>query len=273
MSDRATIVIPYFYNSSTIEELLAGLINSPGLCGRISEFIIIDDGSKESSKIREAMFKCGANGKIVELKSNAGQRQSTILGVQMAESEWICTIDADLQFKPDDLSRMFEMRSLYKGKMLGGSPIRTKNSAPRLFLSDMAWLILRLMVLRRYQAGFAFTSLRMIHREFIDTYGVNSIYHVWEASPTSFEKISVGHFPRSHDDSRYSIVSLLRFSRPYILLLLRSYLLLWSAVFVLALILLPFVASVIFGFLTISIFLIIIWPQNVAEVQEIIFVS
>lgn len=273
MSDRVTIVIPYFHNGATIVELLNGLMSSAGLGGSISEFIIVDDGSKESLKIREAMLSCGANGKIVELKSNSGQRQATLLGIKMATTEWICTIDADLQFSPYDLSRMFEMRNLHKGKMLGGTPLRTSYTAPRLFLSDIAWKILRFMVLGEFQTQFAFTSLRLIHRDFIDCYGAESIYQIWNAIPSAFATTAVGHFRRLHDESRYTLLSLFKFSKPYIVILLMRYFLLWLIVIVFMSIILPVTVSASIGLLSLPFLLFVIWPQKSPVIKTIITVS
>lgn len=71
------------------------------------EAIFVDDGSVDSTKDKIRQI-CDKRFKILELSKNFGQSSALQAGIDLAEGEYIVTLDGDLQNDPSDIPMMLE---------------------------------------------------------------------------------------------------------------------------------------------------------------------
>lgn len=99
------IVIPVYSGQSYLPELVAHiayLSESLGSIGiSLGELIcVIDDAKDESASVLYSLMQKYDILRIITLASNVGQHQATSVGILSAGSDWIVTMDEDLQHKP-----------------------------------------------------------------------------------------------------------------------------------------------------------------------------
>ena len=98
---KISIVVP-LYN---VENYLSRCIDSI-LCQKCSDFelLLVDDGSQDRSGQICDEYALKDNRIRVYHKKNGGVSSARNLGLEKANGEWICFVDADDYVKPDFLS-------------------------------------------------------------------------------------------------------------------------------------------------------------------------
>lgn len=104
-----SIIIPLFNEEESIKPLFDRLIKIiPGI-DKDHEIIFIDDGSTDASLTElKKLAKKGANIRIFSFRRNRGKAEALTLGFQMAKGEYIVTLDADLQDKPEEIEKLYK---------------------------------------------------------------------------------------------------------------------------------------------------------------------
>ena len=100
-----TVLIPFFNEEKTLEVALTNLISEDFA----DEIILINDGSIDSSsKIAEKLYKKYKNVNLINSHQNRGKGHALRLGINIANGEFIGVLDADLEYSPKDLKKLFE---------------------------------------------------------------------------------------------------------------------------------------------------------------------
>ncbi len=72
-----------------------------------SEILFIDDGSTDSSlEILKDIVKKDKRAKVFAFRRNQGKAEALMLGFQKAKGEYLVTLDADLQDKPNQIEKL-----------------------------------------------------------------------------------------------------------------------------------------------------------------------
>lgn len=104
-----SIVIPIYNEQGSINVLVEEIIAC--LDQKLEyEILIVDDGSSDDSVARVLALR-QANAvplRLVRHRSNLGQSTALYSGINMAQSEWVATLDGDGQNDPADILRMLE---------------------------------------------------------------------------------------------------------------------------------------------------------------------
>ncbi len=115
MKKILSIIIPVFNEEKTIKQLLERVkkVKLPG--GISKEIIVVDDGSTDAtvSEIR--------NFKIFRHAKNLGKGAAVRTGLRHATGDFIIIQDADLEYNPEDYSRLLEPIFKKKSKIVFGT--------------------------------------------------------------------------------------------------------------------------------------------------------
>jgi glycosyltransferase involved in cell wall biosynthesis len=98
-----SVVVPCFNEEKTLKELIGRVLEQDS----VSEVIVVDDGSSDSS----VAIAQGINDSriVVRVKSkNEGKGSAIREGFQMASSPFVIIQDADLEYDPRDYSRLLK---------------------------------------------------------------------------------------------------------------------------------------------------------------------
>jgi glycosyltransferase involved in cell wall biosynthesis len=104
-----SVVIPCFNEEENLPSLLERLFMSLKKLEESYEIIFIDDGSTDSSlAILKKFSKMKKNIRIFSFRRNQGKSEALTVGFQKARGEYIITLDADLQDKPEEITKLVE---------------------------------------------------------------------------------------------------------------------------------------------------------------------
>ena len=126
-----SILIPCYNEKKTIKKLVNKVYNL-----KIKkEVIIVDDGSKDGTAdiLRSSFFK-KKNTKVIFKKKNEGKGSAIISGLKKCNGQLIAIQDADLEYNPKDLLKIFKkfnnknIQVVYGSRVLGRRKIIKKKS-------------------------------------------------------------------------------------------------------------------------------------------------
>ncbi len=104
-----SVVIPVFNEEESLSELYKNLIKSIKKIDINYEFIFVDDGSIDGTlDILKDMEKNDKLVKIFSFRRNQGKAEALTFGFQKAKGDYIVTLDADLQDKPQEMQKLLE---------------------------------------------------------------------------------------------------------------------------------------------------------------------
>lgn len=100
-----SIVVPLYNEEESIEALYREVVKS--LKGHEYKILFIDDGSFDRSlEILREIAEKDRNIKIYSFRKNLGKAEALTFGFQKAQGDYIVTLDADLQDKPKEISKL-----------------------------------------------------------------------------------------------------------------------------------------------------------------------
>lgn len=104
-----SIVVPAFNEKESLGEFYSVLSSSLTKLEEPYEIIFVDDGSTDSSL--ETMKKLASMDKrirVFSFRKNHGKAEALTLGFKMAKGDYVVTLDADLQDRPEEIKRLLE---------------------------------------------------------------------------------------------------------------------------------------------------------------------
>tara|TARA_Y100000768_G_C23845391_1_gene618253 strand:- start:6 stop:692 length:687 start_codon:yes stop_codon:yes gene_type:complete len=113
-----SVIIPFFNEEKTLEIAVQNLLNEDFA----SEIILVNDGSDDkSSVIAKELSNNYSSIKLVNSKTNKGKGHALKLGINKATKKYIGVLDADLEYSPKDLKRLFFEINSTEGDVVCGS--------------------------------------------------------------------------------------------------------------------------------------------------------
>lgn len=102
-----TAVIPVFNEEESLEKFYPRLKQELLKIDKNHEIIFIDDGSRDSSlEIIKRFASKDLSVRIYSLRRNMGKSEALTVGFRMATGDYIVTLDADLQDRPEEIPNL-----------------------------------------------------------------------------------------------------------------------------------------------------------------------
>ncbi len=130
-----SIIIPAYNEEQSLKEFLPKVIEFCKL--KRYQLILVDDGSNDNTKNEMEKFSNENFIRIIHNKVNAGYGASIKNAIKKAETDYVVTIDADGQHRPEDIEKLFNTAIEKDAEMVVGD--RGKSSSG--YRSFGKWLI------------------------------------------------------------------------------------------------------------------------------------
>lgn len=104
-----SVVIPLFNEQDSLPELFSRLKKVLHDLKEQHEILFIDDGSTDSSlQVLKKLQQEDKTVRIFSFRTNQGKAEALTFGFQKAKGDYIITLDADLQDRPEEIGKLLE---------------------------------------------------------------------------------------------------------------------------------------------------------------------
>lgn len=203
-----SVVIPAFNEAQNLENLTFQLQNTfeKSKYKDLYEIVIINDGSTDNSEeIGKYICNKYRNLTFLNLKENIGKAYSLDTGIYFSQGKIIATMDADLQYKPEDLVRMIDLIYLNKDIVNGKREKRKDEFITKIF-SQLYNSILR--ILFRVKLNDFFCGIKVFKKEIYDLmeYSGLSRFVIFFSKKYNFNigEVEIEHAKRTKGKTAYS---------------------------------------------------------------------
>jgi len=204
-NDMLSLVIPLYNEEENIELLLNNI--DKALKGFSFEIILVDDFStdktvSEIKKVRHPKVK------LIEFRKNYGQSSAIAAGIDIAEGDYIITLDGDLQNDPEDILPMLQMLYEDNWDVVVGIRNKRKDNFLKKIPSKIAnFLIRKATKLNIKDHGCALKIFKKEIAKELNLYGEmhRFIGLLAYLNGARVGEINVRHHRRIHGDSKYGL--------------------------------------------------------------------
>ena len=207
MPPQLSIVAPVFNEADNLERLVAETAEAMAATGIDYELILVDDRSTDGSpETLAGLVETDTSVRAFSLRRHGGQSAALLAGIRAARAPLIVTIDADLQNDPADIPAIVAL--LEEHDVASGVRAARRDPLPRRLASRISNRVRRFVLgdpctdigcaLKGYRAAVLddLPAFNGLHR-FLP---VLALRH-----GGTYAEIAVGHRPRTHGKSKYTI--------------------------------------------------------------------
>jgi len=102
-------VVPVFNEEESLEAFFKVLVPNLSKLDKNYEIIFVDDGSTDNTlQILKTFENKNKNVKVLSFRKNRGKAEVLTSGFQAAKGDYIVTLDADLQDRPEEMGKLLE---------------------------------------------------------------------------------------------------------------------------------------------------------------------
>ncbi len=200
-----SLVIPVHNEAENIGEL-SGRIRS-AMNGHSYEVIWVDDGSNDRTA-EEIRKHSDAETRMICLSRNFGQTAAMSAGIDIAQGEFIVTLDGDQQNNPDDILVLLKQLKEGEWDLVAGYRKDRKDSFLRTIPSRLAnWLIRSISGVTVRDYGCTLKVFRSQYAKNLELHGEMHRFIPILAALQGARIIDweVSHAPRRHGKSKYGL--------------------------------------------------------------------
>ena len=207
-------VIPLFNEKESLELFYDELVREMRKLGKDYEIIFIDDGSTDTSlEILKQIAKTNNQIRIYSLRKNNGKAEALTLGFQKAKGEFIITLDADLQDKPKEISKLLRKAKEGAWDIVCGWRRERKDSAAKILSSKLFNFIASVfwgLKLHDYNCGLKLYSKEAAKS--LNLYGGMHRFIPLLAHDQGFSvaEVAIEHDERKYGKSKYGFSKILK---------------------------------------------------------------
>jgi glycosyltransferase involved in cell wall biosynthesis len=108
-SPEISIIIPLFNEEESLSELQEKITTVLENFKKSYEIIFIDDGSTDRSyQVLESLYQKDKRIRVYQFRKNYGKSAGLACGFQMAQGQYVITMDADLQDDPEEIPNLIK---------------------------------------------------------------------------------------------------------------------------------------------------------------------
>lgn len=123
-----TVLVPCLNERDNLAPLVARV--TPVLEALDGELVLIDDGSTDGSEAVFDGLRARADVRVVRHERRRGIPEAWSSGLAVASGEWVASLDADLQYLPEDLAPLLEHARRAGADFVQGSRRRVESEGP-----------------------------------------------------------------------------------------------------------------------------------------------
>lgn len=200
-----SIVIPVLNEEGNVQALVDKIRTSLGSYSH--EVIWVDDGSTDNT-VAEIRKHSDANTRLLCLSRHFGQTAALVAGIDAAQSQYIVTLDGDLQNNPEDVPAMLKKLKEGDWDVVTGFRKDRKDNLLRRIPSRLANRLIRSIsgvTVRDYGC-----SLKVFRSAFAKNLGLYGELHRFIPILAALQgaritDMEVSHGPRIHGKSKYGL--------------------------------------------------------------------
>jgi glycosyltransferase involved in cell wall biosynthesis len=221
MAIKISLVVPVYNEESNIKEfyyrLKKVLLDLP----YSYEIIFINDSSDDnSSNLIKNIATADRNIKIVNINERRGQIYAYLVGFNYVEGDIVITIDADLQYNPEDLAAFIETVNI-GFDFVSGYRINRRDPFYRKMISFVANRLISLKTgIKLHDWGCGFNALKKDLIFTLRDYTQNRLFllkPLLVMLADSVGEVEVRHCPRQRGNSKYSLLNIMKLGLRFLL--------------------------------------------------------
>lgn len=203
---KISLVIPVMNEEDNIKPLLDRIDKT--LSTFTYEVILVDDGSTDQT-VNEIKKHAGSQVKTIILNKNYGQTTAMAAGIDRATSDYIITLDGDLQNDPEDIPAMIEKLENEEVDVVAGIRARRKDG---MFLRKIPSKIANALIRKLtgvYLHDYGCT-LKVFKKDIAKNLGLYGELHRFipvlaQLQGARLAEMPVKHHPRKYGKSKYGL--------------------------------------------------------------------
>lgn len=209
---HTSVVIPVWNEEKeNIEELYLRLTKALFLQNQSYEIVFVDDGSSpETIKKLKSLHQRDKRVKLVRLKENFGQSAAFLAGFKYAHGKVIVTMDADLQYAPEDAPKLINKVNEGYDIVIGKRVNRYGSLLTRRIPAYLINNFITKKVGIKFDYGCSFNAFKKDLVKKLFDYGKRARFLklLFPELTDSFFEITVNHYPRKRGCSKYNFFRL-----------------------------------------------------------------
>ncbi len=205
---KFSVVVPIYNEEKAFMLVYNSLKNVMDKIGQTYEIIFVNDGSTDKGPdMLKSIDSNPANLIIVDLDKHRGQSVAMQAGFDIAQGEFIITMDGDLQNDPEDIPYLLDkLKDGYD--VVCGWRYNRKDPWSKVITSNLASFFLRLMIKQNIH-DFGCT-LRIFKKEVLKDIYLSKGMHrffvlIMFKLGYKIGEVKVNHHPRRFGESKYNI--------------------------------------------------------------------